>query len=121
MGFIQITFHHFSGIDLSNGMKVLLVSDAAAEKAAAAIAVDVGTMNDPWEFPGLAHFLEHMLFLGNKKFPQEDEYMKFIMSNGGNNNAMTEADATTYYFDISPEFLSGAMERLTEVVPSLKC
>ena len=27
----------------------------------------IGSMSDPWEILGLAHFLEHMLFLGTKK------------------------------------------------------
>ena len=32
---------------------------------------------------GLAHFHEHMLFLGTRKYPQEDEYEKYLSSNGG--------------------------------------
>jgi insulysin len=55
----------YRGLQLENGLKVILVSDPTTDKAAAAMDVNVGHMSDPWELPGLAHFLEHMLFFGN--------------------------------------------------------
>ena len=45
-------------------VKVMVISDPNATKAAAAMSVDVGAASDPADLPGLAHFLEHMLFLG---------------------------------------------------------
>lgn len=42
--------------------------------------VSVGSLSDPKELPGLAHFLEHMLFYSNEKYPEEDAYSKFIVS-----------------------------------------
>eukprot|EP00965_Chrysotila_dentata_P243415 6205400-Pleurochrysis_carterae.AAC.1 len=45
--------------------QVLLVSDPEADKAAACMDVSVGHSSDPSDLPGLAHFLEHMLFLGD--------------------------------------------------------
>jgi insulysin len=51
-------------IKLSNKLEVLLVSDPATEKSSAAIDVHVGSLSDPKDFPGLAHALEHCLFLG---------------------------------------------------------
>lgn len=50
-------------------MRVLLVSDPATERSAASMSVGVGHMSDPDNIPGLAHFLEHMLFLGTEKYP----------------------------------------------------
>eukprot|EP00959_Pyramimonas_sp_CCMP1952_P000249 4776-Pyramimonas_sp.AAC.3 len=47
---------------LSNRMEVLIVSDPESEKAAAAMDMRVGAFSDPEDVPGLAHFLEHMLF-----------------------------------------------------------
>jgi insulysin len=38
--------------------------------------VRVGSMCDPPELPGLAHFCEHMLFYSSEKYPVEDEYSK---------------------------------------------
>ena len=43
---------------------MLLVSDPSTDKAAAAMDVHIGHMSDPPNLPGLAHFCEHMLFLG---------------------------------------------------------
>jgi insulysin len=48
---------------LENGLAVMLASDPAAEKAAAALCVPVGGLSEPHEIPGLAHFCEHMLFM----------------------------------------------------------
>ncbi|GBP10042.1 Insulin-degrading enzyme [Eumeta japonica] len=67
----QIDKRSYRGLVLSNGMKVLLVSDSATDKAAAALDVNVGYLSDPDDLPGLAHFCEHMLFLGTKKYPKK--------------------------------------------------
>ena len=47
-------------VTLENGLRALLVSDRDADKAACSLDVAVGSMHDPPEFQGLAHFLEHM-------------------------------------------------------------
>ena len=65
-------------------------------------------MSDPVSLPGLAHFCEHMLFLGTEKFPDENEYSKFLSQHGGSFNAFTSSDHTNYYFDVSPEHLGKA-------------
>ena len=59
------TYHR---IVLKNKLEVLLISDPDTDKSAAALDVHVGHFSDPDDFPGLAHFLEHMLFLGTKKY-----------------------------------------------------
>ncbi|KNC71979.1 hypothetical protein SARC_15476, partial [Sphaeroforma arctica JP610] len=61
-------------LELDNGLKVLLVSDPKADKAAAALDVHVGHLHDPKELPGLAHFCEHLLFLGTEKYPKENVF-----------------------------------------------
>jgi Insulinase (Peptidase family M16) len=70
-------------ITLDNGIQALLIHDPEADKAAAATDVRVGSMSDPIQFPGLAHFTEHMLFYSSAKYPKEDEYSKFISDHGG--------------------------------------
>lgn len=49
---------------ISDILQVLLVSDETTDKSAAALDVHIGHMSDPANLPGLAHFCEHMLFLG---------------------------------------------------------
>ena len=67
---------------LPNGLKVLLCSDPASTTSAVAMNVHVGACSDPVEIPGLAHFCEHMLFLGTEMYPEEDSFSKFLSSNG---------------------------------------
>lgn len=57
----------YRGLLLDNGLKCLIVSDPLTDRSAASVDVHAGYMLDPKEFPGLAHFCEHMLFMGSKK------------------------------------------------------
>ncbi|WP_304526362.1 insulinase family protein [Halomonas sp. I5-271120] len=101
-------------LTLDNGLTVLLVSDSEADKAAASMNIDVGSSNDPEDLAGLAHFLEHMLFLGTDAYPAADAYQSFINQHGGNHNAFTASQDTNYFFDIEPDALSGALGRFSQ-------
>ena len=85
---------------LANKMRVLLVSDPETDKAAAALSVYRGSFHEPEDRPGLAHFLEHMLFIGTEKYPEVDSFQQHITANGGSSNAYTAPDHTNYFFDI---------------------
>ena len=61
-------------IELDNGLEVILVSDPTAEKSAAALSVGLGASSDPTDYPGMAHYLEHMLFMGSAQFPEPDRF-----------------------------------------------
>ncbi len=98
-------------IELANGLPVVLVSDRTANKAAAAIDVHAGSRHEPDALPGLAHFLEHMLFLGTASYPDADEYHAFIAAHGGSDNAFTGFEHTTYFFDIENQWLEPALDR----------
>lgn len=93
------------------GMKIFLVSDPQTDKSSAAMDVNVGFLSDPKDVKGLAHFCEHMLFLGTEKYPNENDYSKFLQEHGGSTNATTYMDHTMYYFDVIPSNLSDALER----------
>ena len=82
---------------LPNGLRALLISDPNADRAAAALDVNVGSAENPADLPGLAHFLEHMLFLGTKTYPEEADYLNFITESAGNRNAYTSTENTNYY------------------------
>lgn len=105
---------------LDNGLKVLLVSDPKFNKSAAALAVPVGQIDDPRDTEGLTHFLEHMLFLGTAKYPDEGEYGRFVQRNGGSNNAYTASDHTNYHFDVRHDALPEALDRFVQffIAPS---
>ena len=108
-------------VTMDNGLKALLISDPGTDKAAAAVDVNVGSFQDPDDRLGLAHFLEHMLFMGNEKYPEVDGYFEFIRANGGGANAYTADVRTNYYFDISSDSLKPALDQLAQffVSPTL--
>lgn len=87
-------------ISLANHLEVLLVSDPSTDKASAAMDVNVGNYSDPDDLPGLSHSLEHMLFMGTKKYPVENEYSQYLSKNSGSSNAYTAATSTNYYFEV---------------------
>ena len=88
-----------SGI-LNNNIKYVLVEDKNINNSYVSVCVNVGAFNNPKEYQGLAHFLEHMLFLGSKKYPDEDYYADKISKNGGSSNAYTSQLETVYYFNV---------------------
>ncbi|GAB5034981.1 insulin-degrading-like metalloprotease family [Nannochloropsis oceanica] len=108
----------YRALTLGNGLKVLLVSDSAAERSAAALDVHVGHFSDPVDLPGLAHFCEHMLFLGTKKYPDEASYSQYLSAHGGSSNAYTDTEDTVYYFDVDAAFLEGGLDRFSEFFKS---
>ncbi|CAF1425013.1 unnamed protein product [Adineta steineri] len=101
---------NYRGLELSNEMLVVLISHPNIDKAAAALDVSIGNLADPRDVPGIAHFLEHMLFMGSSKYPGENEYSKLIEGNGGRSNAYTTSDRTNYHFDINPSLLPEALD-----------
>ncbi|SJN14212.1 Protease III precursor [Halomonas citrativorans] len=101
-------------LTLENGLQALLVSDPDADKAAASMNVRVGSAQDPDDLQGLAHFLEHMLFLGTEAYPAPDAYQRFISDHAGSHNAFTAQQDTNYFFDIEPSALPEALDRFSE-------
>ena len=99
---------------LPNGMKVLLLSDPKLNVASAAVVVGVGSLSDPPERQGLAHYLEHMLFLGTEKYPAVEEFGEYLQRNGGYNNAYTARDRTNYHLEIRPDAFEGALDRFAQ-------
>jgi hypothetical protein len=100
----------YRSIRLWNNLQVLLVSAPDSDVEAGAVHVQAGHMDDPPEYPGLAHFHEHMLFLGTDKYPDENEYEAFLNQHGGSSNAYTDMEDTNYYFSITPHQEDGEDE-----------
>ena len=101
-------------ITLDNNMRALLVSDSTTDKSAAALAALRGSYDEPAERPGLAHFLEHMLFIGTEKYPELDGYQSFLARHGGSSNAYTAGDHTNYFFDVQPSAFDEALDRFAQ-------
>lgn len=101
-------------ITLDNKLEVLLISNKDYNKSSAALDVGVGSLEDPAESPGMAHFLEHMLFLGTKKYPAVDDYSEYLAANQGMSNAYTDSENTNYFFEVNTDAFEGALDRFAQ-------
>ena len=88
----------YKWIELKNKLKVIIVRDKENTNCGALLNINVGSIHDT--LPGMAHFLEHMVFMGSKKYPNVTNFFDNISKNGGNANAMTSDIDTTYYFSV---------------------
>jgi len=107
-------YRKYAYTTLPNEMQVMVVSDDQCDRAAAALSVGVGSLKDPKEIQGLAHFCEHMLFLGTEKYPQEDGYNEHLARNGGGSNAYTAETVTNYFFGVKPDALGSSLDRFSQ-------
>ena len=69
------------------------------------LSVNAGSLNDPEHRGGLAHFLEHMIFMGSEKYPDESAYAEHVTSHGGYCNAWTEFEWTNYHYEVATDGL----------------
>ena len=99
---------------LPNAPPIVVVQDPGAQLTGFAIGVSAGAYYDPVDFPGLAHFTEHMLFLGTEKYPGPTSFDEFISSHGGSSNAFTDSERTVYYNAIDTESFAGGFSRFIE-------
>lgn len=98
---------------LNNGLTLLLVEDPNATESAAAMYVDVGSNENPEGREGLAHFLEHMLFITTKEYPEVDALSEYVSSHGGSYNAYTAEHRTQYFFSVKPEYFQEGLNIFT--------
>ncbi|MFO7551829.1 MAG: insulinase family protein [Haliea sp.] len=105
----------YDSFTLDNGLEVLLVSDPAAQTSSAALSVGVGMLQDPPEYQGMAHYLEHMVLLASEDYPEPDGFMSFISQHGGVHNAYTWLDVTNYMFEIPNAHFTEALNRFSAV------
>uniref|UniRef100_A0A3P8V745 Nardilysin convertase n=1 Tax=Cynoglossus semilaevis TaxID=244447 RepID=A0A3P8V745_CYNSE len=83
----------------------------AEKQSAAALCVGVGSFSDPSDLPGLAHFLEHMVFMGSEKYPSENGFDAFLKKHGGSDNASTDCERTVFQFDVQRKSFKEALDR----------
>ncbi|BBG70906.1 pitrilysin [Serratia marcescens] len=106
----------YEAIKLANGMTVLLVSDAQAPKSLAALALPVGSLEDPNSQLGLAHYLEHMVLMGSKRYPEPENLSEFLKKHGGSHNASTASYRTAFYLEVENDALEPAVDRMADAI-----
>jgi len=128
----------YRALSLSNGLRAMLISDPYVEDppiqrassesmnssiehfhgklAACAVLVGVGSFSEPRQYQGLAHFVEHMIFMGSEKFPVENEFDSFVTKSGGFSNAHTENEETCFYFEVDEAHLDRSMDLFMNLI-----
>ena len=98
-------------IQLKNSIKATLISDSSTRTASTSFNVAVGSLCNPDEVLGLAHYLEHMLFMGTEKYDKENEADKFASDNDGWINAWTDDSNTNYHFLVE----NSGLKQMTDI------
>lgn len=99
------------GIILENKIKVVLISDKDINRSICTVGVGAGYLQDI--FPGTAHFLEHLVFMGSEKYPERNDYISYVQTCGGSYNALTSDNATMYFLELDTSFLKKGIEMLS--------
>lgn len=103
-------------LTLPNGLQVVLRHAPRLRRCAAALRVAAGSHDVPAAWPGLAHFLEHLFFLGTDQFPADDNLMAFVQRHGGQVNASTRERITDFFFELPQPAFAHGLERLCEML-----
>lgn len=82
---------------LKNRLRVITVPMPSMESATVQIIVGAGTRHEEKRANGLAHFLEHMVFKGTKKYPSAQTVSSAVDSIGAEMNANTDRERTAYF------------------------
>eukprot|EP01030_Chromulinospumella_sphaerica_P013430 gene13430-13206_t len=101
---------------LANGLRVTLRHVPDLKRAAAVLRVAAGSHDAPLAWPGLAHFLEHLLFLGTERFPADQGLMAYVLGHAGQVNARTNERTTDYFFELAPQAFNNGLDRLSDML-----
>jgi len=102
-------------VQLPNGFTALIVAGDSANTHIV-LSVGSGIQNDPRDFPGLSHYLEHALFQGSKMFPDSYGLLNWTSHHGGMANATTELETTSFEVLLDNEYLSEALKRIADAM-----
>lgn len=99
----------------ANGLPLLIVSVPGMPTSGAALVVKTGSNGDPKEYPGLAHFTEHCVFLGNEAYPEPSGFPQFLSNHNGMYNAFTAPMTTSYLFSVDSASFKEAVEQFVHL------
>ncbi len=103
-------------VALTKGLRVRLLPLSHGAQAAALVRVHAGSHDAPESYPGLAHFLEHLLFLGSRDYGAAQSLMPFVQGCGGQLNASTRERHTDFFFQLPASKLEAALRRLLDML-----
>ncbi|WP_343463097.1 pyrroloquinoline quinone biosynthesis protein PqqF [Pantoea sp.] len=101
---------------LANGLRCHLHHQPEARDAAALVSVQVGSLNEPEAWPGLAHLLEHTLFGDCQRFSDAQRLMPWVQQQGGEVNATTQLSQSAFFFQVPAPQLAAGAKRLSAML-----
>jgi len=104
----------FKKTHLENGIPVVMEQIKNVRSFAVGVWVKVGSRNEPAEKNGISHFLEHMFFKGTQKRSARDIAVD-TDSLGGDLNAFTSRESTTFYIKVLDEYYEKGIELLSDI------
>ena len=104
---------------LENGLNILLLPDNRAPMFVSKLWYGVGSRDESFGKTGMAHFLEHMMFKGTKKYGPKI-FSNLIKKNGGSHNAFTSFDYTGYYEKLPSNKIDLAIKLEADRMKNLK-
>ena len=107
---------HHVHLTLANGLRLSLRHVPRLKRGAAALRVAAGSHDVPLAWPGLAHFLEHLLFLGTERFPTSEGLMAYVQRHGGQVNASTRERTTDFFFELPLSAFADGLVRLADML-----
>ncbi|KAF0687826.1 Aste57867_20478 [Aphanomyces stellatus] len=99
-----------------------ITSKPPRRRAGACLTVGAGSFSEPASLGGLAHYLEHMLFMGSEKYPSENAFEEFLSAHGGYSNGETDCERTSFMFEVGPDHLEKSLDMFAQffVSPLMK-
>lgn len=101
---------------LAHGLRARLLPLVGSSKAAALVRVHSGSHDAPIAYPGLAHFLEHLLFLDSRNYSAAEGLMPFVQGCGGQLNASTRERHTDFFFQLPASQFEEGLHRLVDML-----
>lgn len=112
----EFEYHSFR---LDNGLEVYVFEDDSIPLVELSIYYKIGSIDEEKGLSGIAHFLEHSMFLGTEALPK-GQLEELIKSVGGQYNAMTNYDFTYYYSEVPSSKLELVMAIEADRMANLK-
>jgi predicted Zn-dependent peptidase len=104
---------------LSNGIRVVSETLPKSRSVSIGVWVKVGSRHEPQELGGISHFIEHMFFKGTERRTAKDIAIE-MDALGGEMNAFTSQETTTYYAKVLDEHLPAAIDILSDILLASK-
>jgi len=105
----------FQKITLSNGLKVITVPQKGTKALTVLVLVATGSKYEKKEINGISHLLEHLLFKGTKKRPNQLAIVEPLDKVGGIYNAFTGEEYTGYFAKVGSNHFETALDVISDI------